>query len=82
MKTFPRCLSGDHRVRNICLLAAGAVFLLSVFELLSGVGGEVGIWRGLALASLYLGFCLMQRRLFTPPSRAATRLGQRGQWLD
>lgn len=82
MKTFPRRLSGDHRVRNVCLLAAGALFLLSVFKLLLGVGGDVGIWRGVALASLYVGFCLMQRRLFTPPSRAAARLGRHGQLLD
>jgi hypothetical protein len=82
MKTFPRRLSGDHRVRNACLLAAAALFLLSVFKLLSGVGGDVGLWRGVALASLYVSFCLMQRRVFTPPSKAAPPLGRRGQLLD
>jgi hypothetical protein len=69
-------------VRNICLMAAGMIFLLSVARLTLGVGGDVSVWRGLALSSLYLGFCLMQRRLFTPPSKASLGLQRRNQLID
>jgi hypothetical protein len=74
MKTFARHLRRDYRVRNICLIATGLLFLLSVSELIVGVNSDnVGIWRGLALSSLYLNVCLTQKRLFVPPSRQVIR---------
>lgn len=82
MKTFSRRSLRDYRVRNFCLVATGLLFLLSVAELVLRASGDVSIWRGLALSSLYLSFCLMQRRLFVPSSRAVAKPRRQGQLLD
>lgn len=65
-----------ERLRQLCLLAAALLFLCSASVLLLGVGANLSFWRGLALSSLYLGFCLTQRRLFAPSSRSLIRRGR------
>jgi hypothetical protein len=66
MKTSHRLSTPSPlRLRNLAFVVAGLVFAFAVSRLLSGAGEDVGVWRGLALSSLYLGFCLTQRRLFT-----------------
>jgi hypothetical protein len=79
MKTLSRRLRREYFVRKTCLIAAGSLFLFSVSALVLGAGGDVGVWRGLALGSLYLSTCLMRRRLFVPSSRMANRPEQRSQ---
>ncbi|WP_114239556.1 hypothetical protein [Dyella sp. C9] len=77
MKTIPRPLSYSQRLRSLGVVVAALVFLVAVARLLAGAGEDVGLWRGLALSSLYIGFCLTQRRLFTrapPAARVRTRL--------
>ena len=69
-------------MRRLCLIAMGVLFLFSVSELVLGAGGDVGIWRGLALSSLYLSICLMQRRKYVPSSRWAIRPRRYSQLID
>jgi hypothetical protein len=73
MRNFSKRLPLEYLVRKVCPIATGLLFLFSVYELVLGAGGKVSIWRGLALSSLYLSICLMQRRLFVPSSKVAIR---------
>jgi hypothetical protein len=82
MKNSSRHLAREHLVRKLCLIATGLLFLFSVSELVLGAGGDVGIWPGLALSSLYLGICLMQRRQYVPSSRWAIRPRRYSQLID
>ncbi|WP_199099389.1 hypothetical protein [Dyella sp. ASV21] len=69
MKTAFRRLSLDLRWRHVLLLVSALLFAAAIYKLMLGAGADAGIWRGVALSALYLGFCLTQRRLFTPSSR-------------
>jgi hypothetical protein len=80
--TLTRRLSWERRVRNIWLIAMALLFLVSVSELVVGTGGHISVWRGLALSSVYVGFCLTQRRLFSPASRRAVRSLRHRQLID
>ncbi|QNK00666.1 hypothetical protein [Dyella telluris] len=61
--------------RSAAIIIATLLFALSVVELLLRPDGDVAIWRGLALSSLYLVMCLSQRRLFAPTrSRGERRI--------
>jgi len=64
MKTTTSHPSHKFSLRGIGMVVAMPLFLLSVYELVFRPGIDAGIWRGLALSSLYLGICLTQRRLF------------------
>lgn len=55
--------------RHVLLLTCALLFAASIYKLMIGAGAEAGVWRGAALTSLYLGFCITQRRLFTPARR-------------
>lgn len=69
-------------MRNIGLMAMALLFLVSVSALIVGTGDHVSVWRGLALSSMYIGFCLTQRRLFTPASRRSARSLRHRQLVD
>jgi hypothetical protein len=58
------------------------LFLVSVSQLVVGTGDHESIWRGLALSSMYVGFCLTQRRLFTPASRRVARSPRDRELVD
>lgn len=64
------------RWRALGLVLSGLVLTLSITQLILRPGEDSGMWRGIALSSLYLALCLAQRRLF---SGARTR-GNRGAW--
>lgn len=76
MKTHFGHPARAERIRQFCLLVAALLFLCSASVLSLGAGANVSFWRGLALSSLYLGFCLTQRRLFAPSSRLLLRRGR------
>ena len=82
MKTVSRRLPGEYVVRKICLIATGLIFVLSVSVLVLHAGGDVSVWRGLALGSLYLSICLMRRRRFVPSSRVAIIARRRSQLIN
>jgi hypothetical protein len=82
MRNFSKHLPLEYLVRNVCLIATGLIFLFSVSELVLGTGGKVSIWRGLALSSLYLSICLMERRLFVPTSKVVIRSKRRTQHVN
>jgi hypothetical protein len=82
MKTSSKHLARERLVRRLCLIATGLLFLFSVTELVLGAGGKIGIWPGLALSSLYLSICLMQRRQYVPSSRWAIRPRRYSQLID
>ena len=82
MRNFSKRLPLEYLVRNICLIATGLLFLFSVSELALVAGGNISIWRGLALSSLYLSICLMQRRLFVPSSKVAIRPKRHSQHVS
>ena len=64
-------LHGTHSVmRSIGFIAAADLFLLALFELLHADGGDVNMWRGIALSALYLCVCLGRRRAVSPSSRS------------
>lgn len=69
-------------MRNIWLTAMALLFLVSVAALVVGGGEYVSVWRGLALSSIYVGFCLTQRRLFTPASRRVVKSLRGRQLVD
>jgi hypothetical protein len=81
MKTLTRRLPLENVVRTVCLIAMGALFLFSVSELVRGAGGDVSVWRALALSSLYLSICLMQRRQFALSSRGAIRSSRLSEFV-
>jgi hypothetical protein len=82
MKTSSKYLARERLIRRLCLIATGMLFLFSAFELVLGAGGDVGIWRGMALSSLYLSICLMQRRHYVPSSRWVIRPRRYSQLVD
>ena len=82
MRNFSKHLPLEYLVRNVCLIATGLLFLFSVSELVLGTGGKISIWRGLALSSLYLSICLMERRLFVQSSKVAIRSKRRSQHVN
>ncbi len=69
-------------MRNISLIAMALLFLVSISELVIGSGAYVSVWRGLALSSIYVGFCFTQRRLFTPASRRVPKSLRDRQLVD
>lgn len=56
------------------MVLTALLFALSLLQLILRPDGDAAVWRGLALASLYLLICLSQRRLFAP---ARTRHNRR-----
>jgi hypothetical protein len=82
MRNFSQHLPLEYLVRNVCLIATGLLFLFSVSELVLGTGCKISIWRGLALSSLYLSICLMERRLFVQSSKVAIRSKRRSQHVN
>jgi|GEM_PF-5638717 hypothetical protein len=69
-------LHGTHSVmRSIGFIAAADLFLLALFELLHADGGDVTMWRGIALSALYLCVCLGRRRAVSPSSRSPVLSG-------
>jgi len=82
MRNFSQRLPIEYLVRKVCRIATGLLFLLSVSELVLGTAGKVSIWRGLALSSLYLCICMMQRRLFVPSSKVAIGPKRRSQHVS
>lgn len=73
MKTTHRFYGLGWRAAG--MIIAALLFALSVAELLLHPGGNLAMWRGLALSSLYLVMCLSQRRLFAPTrSRGERRI--------
>lgn len=64
-------LHGTHSaMRSIGFIAAADLFLLALFELLHADGGDVSMWRGIALSALYLCVCLGRRRAVSPSSES------------
>jgi O-antigen ligase len=82
MKTLISPPARADRIRQLCLIAAALLFLGSASVLLLGVGTNLSFWRGLALSSLYLSFCLTQRRLFVPASRQLVRHDRRVRSIE
>lgn len=52
--------------RTTGMVLSALLFALSLLQLILRPDGDAAVWRGLALASLYLLLCLSQRRLFAP----------------
>lgn len=69
-------LHGTHPVmRSIGFIAAADLFLLALFELLHADGGDVSMWRGIALSALYVCVCLGRRRAVSPSSQSSVMPG-------
>jgi len=55
-----------HQWRTFGIAVSIALFVLSIAQLVMLPHEDAGMWRGIALSSLYLVACLSQRRLWSP----------------